>query len=77
MSHKFFMDGDTLMVSMKCDPSTVATRPATDEEKTEYDERMEYLAAQDEQESDPADEPSDDPADGTPMPVKEPKTAKK
>ena len=37
MRHEFFMEGKTLMVSMKPDASTVVTRPATAEEKAEHD----------------------------------------
>lgn len=37
MRHKFFMDGDTLMVEMRPDASTVVTRPATEEEGADYE----------------------------------------
>lgn len=37
MKTEFFMDGKTLMVSTRCDPSTVVTRPATDDEKAQYE----------------------------------------
>lgn len=32
MRHEYFMDGDTLMVEIECDPSSVVIRPATNEE---------------------------------------------
>ena len=34
---KFFMDGDTLMVEMRPDVSSVVIRPATDEEKVDHE----------------------------------------
>ncbi len=36
MRREFFMDGETLMVSIKADASTVVTRPATKEEEAEH-----------------------------------------
>ena len=37
LPRKFFMDGKTLMVEMKPDASSAVTRPATADEKAEYE----------------------------------------
>ena len=37
MRRKFFMDDKTLMVEIRCDQSSVVTRPATDEEKADHE----------------------------------------
>lgn len=56
----FFMDGETLMVSMKPDPSTTVTRAATEEEGADYTTQEGPKPAK----SEPV--PSDSPEDGTP-----------